>query len=121
MFGESMRMHKILPTMILAFGAMPLALTAQEQAAATPERATVAQVVDKILASLGNMFSGEFLPRGFLQMIYLDEEGFDQQHYKFSYAGREFLGDVRCLIFDVDPLANTGKGRFSGRIWVEDQ
>src|SRR6266404_4881918 len=67
------------------------------------------------------MFSGEFLPRGFLQMIYLDEEGFDQQHYKFSYAGREFLGDVRCLIFDVDPLANTGKGRFSGRIWVEDQ
>jgi Peptidase family M48 len=78
-------------------------------------------VKSKLLASIGNMFSGEFMPRGFLQMIYLDEAGFDQQHYKFSYAGREFLGEVRCLIFDVDPLPNTGKGRFSGRIWVEDQ
>jgi Peptidase family M48 len=75
----------------------------------------------KFLTSIGNIFSAEFLPRGFLQMIYIDEEGFDQQHYKFSYSGREFLGEVRCLIFDVDPLPNTGKGRFAGRIWVEDQ
>ncbi|PYU03526.1 MAG: hypothetical protein DMG34_12840 [Acidobacteria bacterium] len=75
----------------------------------------------KFLASIGNIFSAEFLPRGFLQMIYLDEDGFDRQHYKFSYSGREFLGEVRCLIFDVDPLPNTGKGRFAGRIWVEDQ
>jgi hypothetical protein len=75
----------------------------------------------KLLASIENFFSVEFLPRGFLQMIYVDEEGFDRQHYKFTYAGREFLGEVRCLIFDVDPLPNTGKGRFSGRIWVEDQ
>ncbi len=75
----------------------------------------------KFPASIGNIFSAEFLPRGFLQMIYLDEEGFDRQHYKFSYSGREFLGEVRCLIFDVDPLPNSGKGRFAGRIWVEDQ
>ena len=75
----------------------------------------------KFLTSIGNIFSAEFLPRGFLQMIYLDEDGFDRQHYKFSYSGREFLGEVRCLIFDVDPLSNTGKGRFTGRIWVEDQ
>src|SRR5258708_30073508 len=146
-----MRMHKILPTMILAFGTMPLAITAQQQAAATPERASVAQVVDKIvaqehaemnairkysplvetyiqtvrpdkelgavpngdkyflgragldkgvqlvppvlgaggngssvgagkqkfLARLGDMFSWEVLPRGFLQTIYLDEHGYD--------------------------------------------
>jgi len=75
----------------------------------------------KFLTSIGNFFSAEFLPRGFLQMIYLDEDGFDRQHYKFSYSGREFLGEVRCLIFDVDPLPNAGKGRFAGRIWVEDQ
>ena len=75
----------------------------------------------KLLTSIGNIFSAEFLPRGFLQMIYLDEDGFDRQHYKVSYSGREFLGEVRCLIFDVDPLPNAGKGRFAGRIWVEDQ
>jgi hypothetical protein len=75
----------------------------------------------KFLSSIGNLFSAEFLPRGFLQMIYIDEDGFDRQHYKFAYAGKEFLGEVRCLIFDVDPLPTAGKGRFAGRIWVEDQ
>ena len=73
----------------------------------------------KMLATLG--FSTEFLPRGFLQMIYVDMNGFDRQHYKFDYVRREFLGEVRCLVFDVDPLANGDKGRFVGRIWVEDQ
>src|SRR5579872_3080772 len=29
--------------------------------------------------------SMQFLPRGFLQMIYLDTNGFDKQHYKFEY------------------------------------
>lgn len=75
----------------------------------------------KFLTSIQNILAAEFLPRGFLQMIYVDEEGFDRLHYKFTYVGREFLGEVRCLIFDIDPLPNTGKGRFSGRIWVEDQ
>jgi hypothetical protein len=74
----------------------------------------------RLLSSVTGFFSAEFLPRGFLQMIYLDMEAFDRQHYKFTYVGREFLGDVRCLVFDVDPLPNTGKGRFAGRIWAED-
>ncbi|HUL17324.1 MAG TPA: M48 family metalloprotease [Terriglobales bacterium] len=75
----------------------------------------------KFLSAIGNFFRPEFLPRGFLQMIYLDTEGFDQRHYRFTYEGREFLGEVRCLVFDVDPLPNAGKGRFVGRIWAEDQ
>src|SRR5215467_14567028 len=74
----------------------------------------------KLLSTVTGFFSAEFLPRGFLQMIYLDMDGFDRQHYKFTYAGREFLGEVRCVVFDIDPLPNTGKGRFSGRIWAED-
>jgi hypothetical protein len=76
---------------------------------------------NKVFGSLGNFFSMEFLPRGFLQMIYLDMNGFDRGHYKFEYVGREFLGEVRCLVFDVDPLSKGDKGRFVGRIWVEDQ
>jgi hypothetical protein len=76
-----------------------------------------------IFAGLGNLFSTsmEFLPRGFLQMIYVDMDGFDKQHYKFEYVQREFLGEVRTLVFDVAPLPKAGKGRFAGRIWVEDQ
>jgi hypothetical protein len=63
----------------------------------------------------------EFLPPGFLQMIYLDMDGFDRSHYKFFYVRREFLGEIRCLVFDVDPRVKSEKGRFIGRIWVEDQ
>src|ERR1700676_2004028 len=75
----------------------------------------------KIFGGLGNFFSMEFLPSGFLQMIYLDMNGFDRLHYRFDYVRREFLGEVRCLVFDVDPLTKSDKGRFVGRIWVEDQ
>jgi Peptidase family M48 len=77
--------------------------------------------VRRMLAGLGNIVGVEFLPRGFLQMIYLDTNGFDQQNYRFDYVRREFLGDVRCLVFDVTPNSSAGKGRFMGRIWVEDQ
>src|SRR4029077_1516684 len=75
----------------------------------------------KIFGNWANFFSTQFVPRGFLQMIYLDMGGLDRRHYKIEYVRREFLGEVRCLVFDVDPLPKAGKGRFVGRIWVEDQ
>src|SRR6266481_5134253 len=74
-----------------------------------------------VFGALHNFFSTEYVPSGFLQMIFLDENGFDRQHYNFAYVQREFLGEVRCLVFDVDPLVKGQKGRFVGRIWVEDQ
>jgi Peptidase family M48 len=77
----------------------------------------------KIFGAIGNFFSFamQFLPDGFLQMIFIDTNGFDKQHYKFDYVRREFLGEVRCLVFDVSPQDKSGKGRFLGRMWVEDQ
>ena len=77
----------------------------------------------KVLGGVGNFFSFamQYLPDGFLQMIFIDTNGFDKQHYHFDYVKREFLGEVRCLVFDVTPLPKSGKGRFLGRIWVEDQ
>ena len=76
-----------------------------------------------IKGSVKNVFSFgvQFLPAGFLQMIYLDTNGFDKSNYKFDYVRREFLGDVRCLVFDVAPAGRNMKNRFEGRIWVEDQ
>src|ERR1700687_3156072 len=77
----------------------------------------------KIFSGIGNFFSFamQYLPDGFLQMIFIDTHGFDKQYYKFDYGRREFLRDVRCLVFDVRLGAKAGKGRFLGRIWVEDQ
>jgi hypothetical protein len=73
------------------------------------------------LSHLAGMFTSSYVPAGFLQMVYIDTSGFDRQHYQFDYVGRQFLGDVRCLVFDVTPLPKSGKGRFKGRIWAEDQ
>jgi hypothetical protein len=70
-----------------------------------------------------NIFSRriEFLPAGFLQMIYVDPTSFNRQRYEFKYLRREFLGEVRCLVFDVKPVDGSPRGSFLGRIWAEDQ
>ncbi len=62
-----------------------------------------------------------FLPVGFAQMALIDSKSFDRKSYKFDFVRREFLGDVRCLVFDVAPVAQDQAGKFLGRIWVEDQ
>ena len=79
--------------------------------------------VHHMVASMTHLFDfgTEFLPDGFLQMIYLDNSGLDTQNYNFDYVRREFLGEVRTLVFDVTPNKKASKGRFIGRIWVEDQ
>ncbi|MGO9208827.1 MAG: M48 family metalloprotease [Terriglobales bacterium] len=68
-----------------------------------------------------NPFKMNFVEAGFLQGIILDTSGFNQSNYKFDLLRREFLGDVRCIVFDVTPRQGSGQGRFLGRIWVEDQ
>ena len=73
------------------------------------------------LGHITNFFGSSYDPAGFLQMIYLDTTGFDRAHYRFDYVHKEFLGEVRCLVFDVTPLPKSGRGRFEGRIWAEDQ
>lgn len=65
--------------------------------------------------------AGRYNATGFLKMIYIDPHKFDREHYHFDYVGREFLGAVRCVVFDVTPLPKSGRGRFRGRIWAEDQ
>jgi hypothetical protein len=62
-----------------------------------------------------------FLPNGFVGMSYIDARGFNKQNYKFEYVRREFLGEVRCYVFEVAPQDPKSPGRFLGRIWVEDQ
>jgi hypothetical protein len=73
------------------------------------------------LGGLSGVFEKESIPDGFLQLIYLDPNGFDRQHYRLDYVRRELLGEVHCLVFDVTPAENAEGDRFLGRIWVEDQ
>ncbi len=62
-----------------------------------------------------------FLPRGFAQMGFMDLHDFNRLTYHFEFVRREFLGEIRCLVFDVTPVRRTEPGRFMGRIWVEDR
>jgi hypothetical protein len=74
-----------------------------------------------LLGGFTKAFKFQYQPLGFSWMIFADRNDFDRQHYTFRYARREFLGEVRCLVFDVTPKKDAGRGRFLGRIWVEDQ
>jgi hypothetical protein len=75
----------------------------------------------RLLGGFQKLYKVQYQPMGFSWMVYADRTDFDREHYDFHYARREFLGDVRCLVFDVTPKKNSGRGRFLGRIWVEDQ
>ncbi len=80
-----------------------------------------ASMQKQLLGGFSKLFKVQYQPLGFSWMIFADRNDFDRQHYDFRYVRREFLGDVRCLVFDVTPKKGTGNGRFLGRVWVEDQ
>jgi hypothetical protein len=74
----------------------------------------------RFMDKLSGLYSVKFLPLGFAQMVIVDED-FQKKYYDFNYVRREFLGEVRCLVIDVQPKPRSGNSRFLGRIWVEDQ
>ena len=75
----------------------------------------------RMMGGFQRLFKVQYQPLGFSWMVYADHTDFNREHYGFTYVRREFLGDVRCLVFDVTPKKDAGRGRFLGRIWVEDQ
>jgi hypothetical protein len=75
----------------------------------------------RLMGGFNKLFKVQYQPMGFSWMVYADRSDFDREHYDFHYVRREFLGDIRCLVFDVTPKKNSGRGRFLGRVWVEDQ
>ena len=74
----------------------------------------------RMLTKLTGVYSLRYLPMGFAQMVLLDTD-FQKRYYKFNFVRREFLGEVRCLVIDVQPREGEKSVRFLGRIWVEDQ
>jgi len=74
-----------------------------------------------LMGGVTKLFRIQYQPMGFSWMIFADRQNFDRAHYDFHYVHREFLGEVRCLVFEVSPKKNAGPGLFQGQIWVEDQ
>lgn len=72
------------------------------------------------ITGLGSSLHMSFNEGGFIQMLLMDSNDFDRQHYVFGYVRNEFLGSTPTAVFDVTP--SNGKratGRFFGRIWIE--
>jgi len=74
-----------------------------------------------LMGGVTKLFRIQYQPMGFSWMIFADRQNFDRNHYDFHYLHREFLGEVKCLAFEVTPKKNAGTGMFKGQIWVEDQ
>jgi hypothetical protein len=74
-----------------------------------------------LMGGVTRLFRIQYQPMGFSWMVFADRQNFDRNHYDFHYVRREFLGEVRCLVFEVTPKKNAGSGLFEGQIWVEDQ
>lgn len=65
-------------------------------------------------------FATQYVPDGFAAMAAPDWGDLDGRRYDFTFIRREFLGEARCLVFEVVPKTDVKEG-FTGRIWVEDR
>ncbi len=93
-----------------------------ETAESADEAASVKDSGERLVDLFKEFYSISFQPDGFARMLALDPASFDRDHYDFEFVRREFLGEVRTLVFEVVPLGSAKiPGRFVGRIWVEDQ
>jgi len=76
--------------------------------------------VHRTLNPISAALAYKFLPQGFAQMVLIDPD-FQKSNYHFTFVRREFLGEARCVVIDVQPKQKTRGGLFTGRIWVEDR
>jgi len=72
------------------------------------------------LTGISNSLRLTFHESGFVQMLLMDSNNFDRQHYAFTFVRNDFLGNVPTEVFDVSPSSpRKDFGRFFGRIWIE--
>jgi hypothetical protein len=76
------------------------------------------RLVERMAGAFSKLYS--LSPVGFSSMIFVDRTGFDRKNYRFRQMHSEFLGEVKCLVFEVSPNKDQA-GRFRGAIWVEDE
>ena len=76
------------------------------------------RLIERMAGAFSKLYS--LSPVGFSSMIFVDRSGFDRKNYRFRQMHSEFLGEVKCLVFEVSPARNQ-PNRFRGAIWVEDE
>lgn len=82
----------------------------------TPDKGTRQQMAQWLSRPFGGM---QLKPEGFAAMTIPDWRMISKTNYKFNFLRKEFLGEIRCLVLDLEP--KDPRNGFTGRIWVEDR
>ena len=77
-------------------------------------------LMSRVVDRMGSVYRMNYLPQGFMQLLVLNHR-FDKENYQLKLQRQQFLGEVRTLVFDVQPQPRVKGPHFVGRIWVEDQ
>jgi hypothetical protein len=115
------KQHVILPTSDQYFlGRLNLGKSTEDQLFEQAGKKGRMQMIMSPLERVEGSFSRRYIPRGFANMAILDRD-LNKDSYYFNFVRQEFLGEVRCIVVDLQPRAHAHKGSFSGRIWIEDK
>jgi hypothetical protein len=113
--------HNVVPTDDQYFlGRLDLSQTTAEQVFEKDKPGGKAHRFLSPFAMLGNAFTRRYVPQGFANMVVMDRD-LKKDNYYFNFVRQEFLGEIRCIVVDVQPREHTPKGLFTGRMWVEDK
>jgi Peptidase family M48 len=76
--------------------------------------------IPQFLRKIKGAYALRYSPAELSRAVLVDEN-LNRERYKFTFLRRETLGDVRCLLFKLEPRGEASGSRFLGRIWVEDE
>ena len=114
------KQHNVIPTSDQYFlGRLDLSQTTSEQVF-EKDKPEKAHHFLSPFATLGNAFSRRYVPQGFANMVVMDRD-LKKENYYFNFVRQEFLGEIRCIVVDVQPREHAPNGLFAGRMWVEDK
>ena len=72
-----------------------------------------------LISAMGGSMHLQYNEAGFVQMILMDSNSFDREHYNFEFVRNDFLGAIPTAVFDASPVDRHSVGRFFGRIWID--
>jgi hypothetical protein len=75
----------------------------------------------RVVTSVSGIIAARPTGVDFVRILLLDPGRLDREHYEFTPVRSETLGEVRCVVVDVEPQPHSGNGRFRGRLWVEEE
>lgn len=79
------------------------------------------KLMTRLAGSFDRFYMADFSPVGFSGLLFVDRNGFSRENYDVRFVRSEFVGRLRCMVYDVLPKKTNAKQAFRGRIWVEEE